>query len=105
VADSPKQAEDEEVREVFISFAAFTARGEHELALEPDEAIEVYNRENPKWWYGRNKSGTEVNHGLHAGVGREGRDTDGREGSGICPTSGRIFGISWMRASLSSGTH
>lgn len=105
VADSPKQAEDEEVKEVFISFATFAARGEYELALEPDDVIEVFNRENPKWWYGRKNNGIEVNRGLHVGGGWEGGDTGGREGGKVCPTSGHSVWQSWMRACLSSCTH
>jgi len=55
-----EEVEGEEAKEVFVAFAAFAARGEHELGLEPNEAIEVFNRENPKWWYGRKENGTEV---------------------------------------------
>jgi hypothetical protein len=86
-AESPKaEGNEEEANEVFVAFAAFAARGEHELGLEANEAIEVFNRENPKWWYGRKADGTEVR------LGEKGRE-GGREGG----WQGRV-GLSNQRA-------
>lgn len=49
-----------EDKETFVAFAKFIPRGEHEMGLKPNDVVEVYNRENPKWWYGRKDDGLEV---------------------------------------------
>ena len=47
--------------ETFVAFADYIATNENELGLCDADVVDVLNRENVDWWYGRNRtSGKEV---------------------------------------------